>query len=81
MKTTVDQIFEMIESGRIEDIKAAKELFISDEKKKIENAYKRGYLEREKIGKFRNSLEWYADDYYFRVFFKKNHNNNELKSN
>mgnify|MGYP003348988487 CR=1 FL=1 len=56
MKTTVDQIFEMIESGRIDDIKAAKELFISDEKKKIENAYKRGYLEREKIGKFRKQF-------------------------
>jgi len=75
MKTTVDQIFEMIENNRIEDLKEAKEIFIADEKRKIENAYKRGFIERDKIGKFRNSLEYYADDYYYRLFFKKNHNN------
>lgn len=75
MKTTLDQIFEMIENNRIDDLKEAKEIFLADEKRKIENAYKRGYIEREKIGKFRNSLEWHSEDYYDRLFFKKNHNN------
>jgi hypothetical protein len=70
MKTPVEQIFEMIENQRVDDLKQAKEFFITEEKKKIENAFKRGYIERDKVGKFRNSLEWYAEDYYNRIFFK-----------
>lgn len=70
MKTTVEQLYEMIEKGRIDDIIEGKAHYLKEEQRFIENAFKKGYLDREKIGKFRNSLDWYAEDYYYRIFFK-----------